>query len=228
MNRGCALGVRLSVALIALAAVVAPRGVEASPISTSVDFAFPLSYPDLEFGQGLGFARIQTGGFEGNPDDTLTGPKGTFQIVGGEFQLLSGPLIDITPVGDDAIYTHAAGGSMSIAFYLELQNGSIHHGTFVAPLGTFIIDAAGSSTIGDLGPGQFDAATAHLLGIKPQTLYSAGAASLYLDVYDSYPQPHREAQAFGYMSIAAHVPEPATWLLVAVGFGAAFRRKRRS
>jgi hypothetical protein len=224
MTRSSARHAHLSVALALVAAVVAPRDVEARPILAHVEFAFPFTYPDLEFGQGLGFARIQTGGIEGNLDDQLRGPHGTFQIVGGDIHLVSGPLVDVTPTSDDAVYTHAAGGSLSITFDLELRDGSIHHGMFTAPLGEFVIHAGGTS--GDLGPGLFDPVTAHILGIKPRTLSSPDGASLYLDMYDSYPQLHREAQAFGYMPIVAVVPEPGTCLLVVVGLGAALRRKR--
>ena len=215
---------RLILLLFALWLAV-PGVTEAGPFSPIVEFAFPLSYPDLEFGQGPGLARIQTGGFEGNLDDQLRGPTGTFQIVAGEIQLISGPLIDITPAFGDAVYTYAAGGSVSIDFDLKLPNASIHHGSFTAPLGEFVIGPG--STTGDLGPGLFDPSTASLLGIKRHTLYSPGAASLYLDMYDAYPQAFREAQAFGYMPLAVEVSEPAVGLLLCVGGLAAIRRRIR-
>jgi hypothetical protein len=94
-------------------------------------------------------------------------------------------------------------------------------------LGPYTIHAEGTfdngETQGFLGPGLFDRRTARLLGIRRRTV--AGDASLYLDTYDSYPDPSRTAQAFGYIVIAASVPEPST--LVLLGMAAALYGRRR-
>ncbi|HEY6510229.1 MAG TPA: hypothetical protein VIY56_19535, partial [Vicinamibacterales bacterium] len=146
-----------------------PGRVEAAPVV--VEFGFPLSYQDLEFGPDLGLARIQSGGFYAG-GDFLAGPIGDFEIVDGFFTLATGPLTDVTPAGGDAVYTHAPGGSLSVVFSLLLANGTLHHGTFTAPLGIFVVKPSdiGGDTSGDLGPGLFDPGTAQLLGINPHTL----------------------------------------------------------
>jgi hypothetical protein len=224
-----ALRARCPVLVLGLLVLLLPGGAHAGPVV--VEFGFPLSYQDLEFGPDLGLARIQSGGFYTN-DDFLSGPSGAFEIVDGLFTLESGPLMDVTPDGGDAVYTHAAGGLLSVAFSLLLPGGSLHHGTFTAPLGTFVVrPGSGGNTSGDLGPGVFDQVTAQLLGISPHTLQSPGGASLFLDIYDSYPDGYRVAKAFGYMEVAATVPEPALWWLITTGGVAAslrFRRRTRA
>lgn len=184
------------------------------------EFAFPLSYFDLEFGPDLGRAEIDSAGF-GDGDDLLIGPRGEFSILGGAIHLFSGALLGVTPFGSGAVYEHAAGGSLTIEFDLQLPNGSMHRGMFAAPLGVFTIYAGGAGGTGDtsgaLGAGAFDRETAHLLGIKARTLATPFGASLYLDSYDSYPDTSRTARAFGYLDVQASVPEPAILLLMAVG-----------
>lgn len=213
--------------VLLLGLALLPSTVQAGPVL--VRFEFPLSYQSLEFGPDLGFARIQFGGFYTH-DDFLSGPTGDFEIVDGSFTLETGPLVDVTPSrGDDTVYTHAAGGTISLEFDLLLPDASLHQGTFTAPLGVYVIHTSGigGSTSGDLGPGVFDRGTAQLLGISRHTLLSRGGASFYLDAYDSYPEPYRVAQAFGYMDVAATVPEPAMWWLIALGAMAVVVRFRR-
>jgi len=232
MKRASALSGRLSIVLLLLYSVVFfPRVSEAGPVG--VEFYHPFSYGDLEFGPDVGFAQIADGGLlSGYPEARLSGPNGSFEIVEGTINLVSGPLLDVTPSSFDAIYTHAAGGSVSFDFDLLLPNASLHHGTFTAPLGSFIIyadaDGGGGHTDGDLGPGLFDDGTATLLGIKPRTLFSPGGAWLWLDSYDSYPSSHRVAQSFGSTEVIATTPEPATGLLLVVGgIAGALRFRRR-
>jgi hypothetical protein len=208
--------------------------VEAGPISTTwVEFSFPLSYFPLEFGPDLGFARIVagSGSFQDPIDDAIWAEAGSFQIVGGTIQLMTGPLLDVTPTGSGFhASTHDAGGSFAIQFDLRLPDGSIHPGTFQAALGPYTIvaydehaDAGG--TEGYLGAGLFDAGTAQLLGINRHTV--SGNASLYLDTHDSYPEPYRVAAAFGYVGVVATVPEPSLLLLIGIGGGAVALRSRR-
>jgi hypothetical protein len=198
-----------------------------------VEFEHSFSYGDLEFGPALGLARIVDGGLlDGYAEASLSGPNGSFDIVGGTINLVTGPLLDVAPSGGDAVYTHAAGGSISFNFEILLSDASIHQGAFAAPLDSFIIYAdsfgGGGNTSGDVGPGLFDSATAKLLGIRPQTLFSPGAAWLWLDSYDSYPAPYRVAQSFGSTTIIATAPEPAMWWLLTIGASTvAFRFRRR-
>ena len=213
---------RITISILVFAASLLPIAA-ASAAPVLVEFAFPFSYMNLEYGPGLGFARVQDGSFFGDSSDTLDGPNGSFQLSGGDFDLTSGALTNVVPDGSDAAYIHDGGGSLSIAFDLHLADSSIHSGTFAAPLGAFTVD--GSSVFGDLGPGLFDASTAALLGIHPQTL--PGPFLLYLDLYSSYPDEDRVSKMFGYMDIAAEVPEPASLGLIIAGVSAAWYRRRR-
>jgi len=215
----------LSVLLCLICLLVAPRAVVAAPIY--VTFAIPTIYGDLEFGPDLGFARIVDQSLV--DAEGLQGPNAEeFAILGGTLNLLTGPLLNVVPNGVDANYFHAGGGALSLVFDLELPDGSIHHGTFAAPLGphTIFADAAGGGggTGGEMGEGLFDAATAQLLGINRHTL--ASSLGFYLDSYDSYPSPYRVARSFGYIDILV-VPEPASLLLLAVGVSVAALKDRR-
>ena len=218
----------LAVSLCLAFLAVVPRVVAAAPLYVTV--ALPLNYGNLEFGPGLGFARILDQGL-GQDDDALWGPNGeSFEIVGGVLNLWTGPLLDVTADGFDATYSHAGEGTLSIVFDLGLPNGSIHHGTFVAPLGPQVVFAdsqgGGGDTLGTIGEGLFDADTARLLGINRHTLN--GVLSLFLDSYDSYPEPYRVAKSFGYIDIPV-VPEPTLLSLAAMAIGAAaFRCRRRA
>jgi PEP-CTERM motif-containing protein len=224
MKRSAILRAWCSVSLLLSVLVLRPAPLEATPVL--VTFGFPFSYGGLEFGSDLGFARIVDDAFV-SPDDLLSGPNGDFSIVGGTFNLVSGALLDVVPSGGDAVYTYDAGGSVSIEFDLLLSDGSIHHGSFQAPLGFYTIfpdgPGGGGDTDGPLGAGLFDKGTAKLLGINPHTL--SGDASLFLDTVDSSEQTQRVAQAFGYVNVVA-VPEPSLLWLIALG-GAALSRARR-
>lgn len=225
MKRTTLLRACRSLSLLLVLLAFRPAVVEAGTIF--VEFALPFSYADLEFGPDLGFARIVDSPFLGF-DDRLSSPDGEFDIVGGTLNLVTGPLIDVTPSGGDAVYTHAAGGSISIEFDLLLPDGSTHHGTFEALLGLYTIlpdgVGGGGDTSGLLGAGLFDEGTATLLGINRHTL--SGDASLFLDTSDVYPDTFRVAKAFGYLDVVA-IPEPSLLLLIALGGGAAALRSRR-
>ena len=129
-----------------------------------VTFAWDMTYGNLEFGPELGFARIVDQGL--GEDERLWTPRGTFPIVGGVFNLWTGPLLDVTLGTYDAVYSHAGGGGVSVMFDLALADGSTHHGTFEASLGPYVIRPGccgagdGGDTEGDLGPGVFDRGTA--------------------------------------------------------------------
>ena len=219
----------LSVLLFVLLTLFVPSVAMASPLY--VTFVWDMTYGNLEFGPALGFARIVDQGLGPDAGVRLDGPAGTFDVVGGTFNLWTGPLLDVTVKGSDAVYTHAAGGAVSVVFDLELPDGSVHHGTFRAPLGRYVVSpdfvGTGGDTDGGLGRGVFDVGTARLLGIGRHTL--SGSASFYLDTYDAYPDPSRVAKSFGYMDVAAAVPEPGASLLFLMATGAvAVLRRRRS
>lgn len=213
--------------LVLLPLLGLPSAAHAGPIFA--EFAFPLSYFDLRFGPDVGHAEIDSVGF-GDGDDMLIGPGGEFTILSGAIHLYSGALLGVVPFGADAVYEHAPGGWLGMEFDLLLPDGSIHSGTFSAPLGAFTIYADGAGGSGDaagaLGPGVFDRGTAHLLGIKARTLATPWGAFLYLDSYDSYPDTDRTARAFGYLDVDARVPEPALLLLMATGAVAVVWRLR--
>ena len=207
-----------------------PSAVGASPVL--VDFYFPFSYADLEFGPALGYARIVNDPFDHPLDDSLTGPNGKFSIASGVRNLVSGPLLSITDLGSSAHYLHDAGGTLSIDFDLELPGGGTHHGTFAATFGTFTIRVCHvpsfcGETTGELGSGLFDDYTAKLLGIHPQTLGGSFERKLFLDTNDFYPEPSRVAKAFGEIGITAVAPEPSLLLLTGSGFGAMILRAIR-
>jgi hypothetical protein len=226
MKRSPILRAWCSVSLLLFVLVLRPAPVEATPVL--VTFGFPFSYGDLEFSSDLGSVATIVDNFV-SADDLLSGPNGDFSIVGGTFNLVSGPLVDVVPSGGDAVYTHAAGGSISIGFDLLLPDGSTHHGTFEAPLGVYTIlpygVGGGGDTDGPLGAGLFDKGTAKLLGINPHTL--SGDASLFLDTVDSSEQTQRVAQAFGYVNVVA-IPEPSLLWLIALGGAALFKARRRT
>jgi hypothetical protein len=218
---------RLSILLTA-GIVAAPLEAAAAPVT--LEFYSAFSYMDLEFGPALGYARIAGGTYQEPFDDRLSGPNATYAIYGGTVDLASGPLVDVSLRQDgDADYTHAAGGFVSIAFNLLLPSGTLHSGTFFAPLGVFTVQADGpgnaGSTFGQLGAGLFDSRTAMLLGIQRQTL--GGNADLYLDTYDFFPDPYRVAKAFGSFTVIADAPEPMVICLMVVGAGVVARRVRR-
>jgi hypothetical protein len=215
---------------ILLTAGIAAAPLDAAAAPVTLEFYSAFSYMDLEFGPALGYARIAGGTYQDPLDDRLSGPNATYAIHGGTVDLTSGPLVNVSLRQDgDADYTHAAGGSVSIAFSLLLPGGGVHSGTYSAPLGVFTVQADGpgnaGSTVGQLGAGLFDSQTALLLGIQRQTL--GGSANLYLDTYDFYPDPYRVAKAFGSITVVADAPEPALLCLMAVGVGVVARRARR-
>jgi hypothetical protein len=119
--------------------------------------------------------------------------------VGGLLNLVTGPLEAVTVYPGHTYYEQAAGGSIHISFDLLLPGGGIHNGTFSAPLVKFLMGADNVSWNGQgggqvdtsIGPGQFDKATAQLLGIAPHTL--ATDQFLHTDNYDAYQEPHRLA-----------------------------------
>jgi hypothetical protein len=201
-----------------------PRVVAAAPLYVSFDL--PFNYGDLEFGSGLTLARIvdqpllaEDGGLLVDPEDQ------SFPIVGGTLNFVTGLLLEVIPQVEDARYFYSEGGRISIAFDLLLPSGLIQSGTFQAPLmGPYIIYGDFWETAGALGIGQFDAATAQLLGINPSTL--PGSQGFYLDLYDAYPDPYRVAKSFGYIDIQV-VPEPTVLSLALIGVGAVALRYRR-
>ena len=216
--------------LLVVLAVCAPRLSEAAPINLGVTFVWSSSYASLEFGPEIGLARTFNAGFL-DAGDRLVGPQDSFEIAGGTIELISGPLIDVTPFLDDAVYTHAPGGTFALEFDLRLPNGSFHHGTFSAPLGQFVIyadaEGGGGRVAGSLGPGLFDLGTARLLHIDPRTLFSPYGGDFHLDSYDSYPAPYRVAKGFGQTELVAVAPEPSATWLIGLGVGVLARRRAR-
>ena len=219
--------IRLTVLACMLVCLLA-RPAAADPVI--VQFSWDQTYGDLEFGSAVTHARITSDPLGEGPT-TLDGPTGDFPIVDGLFTLVTGPLLDITPTRDDAVYTYAGGGSVSVVFDLLLPDGNIHHGSFFsAALGQYVIygdtPGGGDSTEGGFGAGSFDRGTATLLGIRRHTL--GGDASQYLDSRDQYPDPYRLSRSFGYMPIQARsVPEPPVWMFLTMAAGAVWHRLYR-
>jgi hypothetical protein len=209
----------LATAILAL--VAAPVSADTLDIYLTTS----ISYGSLEFGSGP--ARIDGQAFFPDQFVTLSVGETLFDVVSGELSLVTGPLVDVTPTGVDADYTHAAGGWISIAFDLMLPGDMVHHGTFDAPLGVFVIhgDPTGGRAEGSLGQGSFDPATARLFGIHRLT--TAGDIRWDLDSVDAYPNPNRIAKSFGDVIVRAVVPEPTTSVLFAVAAAAIGWHRRR-
>lgn len=229
------------IARISIVCLVGCLGVPGVGTAASVQFDWQTIYGDLEFGPALGFARIVNQPLDETPLSTVYAPNNEiFTIVDGTFNLTTGPLLEVVEGASGVTYSHAGGGSVSVLFDLELPNGSIHHGTFVAPLGPFLIvdelsdfsEATGFTT-GLLGQGLFDVGTATLFGISPLT--SGGEFNFYLDFLDElYPERFREGRSYGVLPIFVTpvVPEPALPSLAVMSLAAlsvrAGLRKRSS
>jgi hypothetical protein len=212
---------RRLLATAVLALVASPVSAETIEIHLNTD----ISYGRLEFGSGP--ARIDGQAFLPEQGVELSVGERRFDVMSGELSMVTGPLVDVTPNGIDAAYTHDAGGWISIAFDVVLPGGTLHHGTFDAPLGVFVIygDPTGGMAEGPLGQGSFDTATAQLFGIHRLT--TAGAIYWFLDSVGDYPSPNRISHSFGDVIVNAVVPEPTTFALFVVA-AAAIGWHRRS
>ena len=137
-------------------------------------------------------------------------------------------------IGSQYFYT---GGTFTIALVLE-KNGTLHNGTFVAPIDTLVItagegdgDVAVASYV--LGPGLFDESIAAALGIGRRTTGGQGFSPLFLTdngnrrgVAGDHTTPVRQAWD-GVNDITLDVPEPATLALFTTGMALAIRRRPR-